>query len=634
MLSCQGVIPSSSWRLRVGVPLWILSLLGVVASVERPSPLFLNLGAGDSPFARGFRDRWERDGLNQTGETMFRWTLDGSRLEFPLDVRGGRLLARIRLARFVDTPAGVTFLAGGRAVDEWTQAPHGWSVRDMDMGELRGPLTLQFRSKGEDLGVALDWVEVRGATRVLPMPRVLWGLGALLLGVPLLVGLLLRDVPAALATGIGLSSAVCAGLLLDRFGGLMAAASAGPPALAVTALLGLGSHALGRLWPEHLAGRLPLAVPLAASLLCLLALSHPFYYYPDVDTHAQYLAQIRAHPDLLWDSREYQLRTGNWTREIGGHRVAFPYSPAFHVAAWPFALALGEVPAVKALAVLALSLSLLLVYALSRALGLGSLLGVLAQALLLLLPVTSSRLTLALFPALLGQALELLLVVHLVRRFPHLDGGRDAAAAFLFLFLAQLSYTGSLLNVGALIAAFSLLEFLFGDRRRLLRLLGAYMASALLVLALLYLRFLPTFLHEVLPHAQEAREKESGSLAGLVFSRLAFFYDVVYPLLLLPGLLAIRAAPGHARRLVFALLLAGSGFLVLRFLAPAVFRDTKEVELLAGAVAVVSAAALDLMARKGPWGRLLSVGLGLVAFAWGITRAIEAYAERFVAVGL
>ena len=86
---------------------WVAAVAFFVAGLERPAPLFVNVGAGDAPFARGFRERWERDGLTGSGETMFRWAADGSRLEVPVSVTSGRLRARVRLARFAGTPAEV-----------------------------------------------------------------------------------------------------------------------------------------------------------------------------------------------------------------------------------------------------------------------------------------------------------------------------------------------------------------------------------------------------------------------------------------------------------------------------------------------------------------------------------------------
>jgi hypothetical protein len=107
-----------------GPALGALALAAILALLQRPAPLFVNLGAGDEAFARGFR-AWERDGLRASGETMFRWALDGARVEFPLRVYSGSLTARLRLARFTDRPADITLLSSGRVAERWTQPPRG-----------------------------------------------------------------------------------------------------------------------------------------------------------------------------------------------------------------------------------------------------------------------------------------------------------------------------------------------------------------------------------------------------------------------------------------------------------------------------------------------------------------------------
>jgi hypothetical protein len=619
-----------------GPALGALSLLAILALLQRPAPLFVNLGAGDEAFARGFR-AWERDGLRASGETMFRWTLDGALVELPVRVRSGSLTARLRLARFTDRPANIILLSSGRRVDEWMQPPRGWRERTVELGEVRGVPTLQLRTTPEDpdgLGVAVDWVELRGAGRVLPAPKLFGGLFALFLGVPLALGLLAGPAPA-----LGAAAATAAiGLALvmwDRLGGICALGAAGPPAVVAAVLAAAICRLLARRWPDAVAGARALVVPAAALSVALAALSHPSYYYPDVDTHARYLAAARADPYLLFDPREYQDRTGAWTREIAGRRVAFPYSPVFHVAAWPLAVVFGEVTAIKTVAVLAVALTLLLVHALARLLGLGPRPALLAQTLAAFLPVTSSRLCLALFPTLLGQALELLLLVHLMRRYPHLEGARDAAASCAFLFAAQAAYTGSVLNVGAVVIIFAGGELLAGDRQKARRLLGAWLIAAAAVVLLQYARFLPVLWREVLPRVRDGWTPagDEGGRVGRLLGRAATFYDVVYPMLLGPGLVALRGAPRAPRRVLASTLLAGASLLGLRYAVPVLFRDVKEVELLAAPVALVASAGIAWIDGQGRFGRPAAAATAGIALAWGAQRAVAVYLDRFLAVG-
>jgi hypothetical protein len=142
---------------------------------------------------------------------------------------------------------------------------------------------------------------------------------------------------------------------------------------------------------------------------------------------------------------------------------------------------------------------------------------------------------------------------------------------------------------------------------------------------------------QVLPHAAERpaaprRTRAPDRRRGA--APLGLFYDVVYPLLLVPGLVAIRGAAPPARRVVGAALLAGAALLVLRYAAPVVFRDAKEVELLAGAGGGPRGGRRGLaLTRRGPVPRAAAV-LGLVAPPAGaLSRAALAYADRFVRRG-
>jgi hypothetical protein len=633
------------WRLgalRLAAAAWLVGLLAAVLALERPAPLFVNLGAGDAAFARGFRGGWERDGLRQSGETMFRWTLDGSRIEVPVSAVSGSLTARLRLARFAPGVADVAIQAGGEQRDRWSQPSQGWRVREVALGAVRGPLAMTFRSESDDpegLGLALDWVELTGARLIAPRWRVLAGLSLLLLGVPLLLGLWFRSTTAGCVSGAILSWAAAAVVFMDRLGGLVCLSRAGGPALLALMGLALAARALRRAWPALFAedGARATVIPAAAVVVALVALSHPFYYYPDVDTHARYLAAARADPHLLIDPREYQARTGAWTRDVGGRLVAFPYSSAFHALAWPAAVFLGEEAAVKCVAATALGLTVLLVHPLARVLGFGAGAALLAQALLVLLPVTASRLALALFPTLLGQALELLLIVSLCRMIHDLAGRRSAWTLGVLLALAQAAYTGSLLNVGVLVVVLASLQTAAGDGRGAVRLLALYVVATTAVLAVQYARFLPVFGRDVLPHVGEtgaaAGAERGGGIAANALHRLGLFYDVVYPLMLVPGLVATRGVAAPARRVVVAALLAGGALLVLRYAAPIVFRDAKEMELLAGPVAALAAGSAAWLWRRGGGARAAALLALLWASAWGVLRAAEVYGGRFVAVG-
>jgi hypothetical protein len=635
-------VPFSPSRLTVLLALaWAAGVGVFVAALARPQPLFVNIGAGDTSFARGFRGQWERDGLTGSGETMFRWAEDGSRLELPLSVAKGHLRARIRLARFVPLPAEIVIEAGGREVDRWLQPSLGWRVREIDLGEAYGPMALAFHSRAEDgspLAVAVDWVEMSGAESVRPSRALALRLALFFFGPALLVLLIVRS--AALAAGAAAFAALVASLAvwLDRLGGVVACAEAAVPALVVVALLGLCDRLRARAWPESGGARgRALAVPLLLVAAAAVAFFHPFFYYPDVDSHGRFLQALRVNPSLLVDPTQPWQRRGDVTREIGGQKVPIPYAMVFHAAAWPLSPLLGDTGALKTVAILAAAAVVLLVYSLARAAGLAPAWAVLAQVLSAFLPVLTSRLSLALYPTLFGLAFVVLLLVHLARRLSHLDGARDGAAALTFVLLAEAAYTGSLLTVSALVLVLSAATSARGEWRRALRLLGAWAIATAILLLTMYVGFLPTLWSGVLPYVFEGGgapavvAPQPAWAAGL--RRLGLFYDLLVPVLAVLALAVDRIMPAHARRVLGGALVAGGGILFLRYLVPAALRDAKEVELLLAPMAVLGAAGLAVVWAQGRTGRALAVLAVAGAVAWSALRDVSLYADRFFAAG-
>jgi hypothetical protein len=604
-------------------------LLPLLVFAFRDAPLLVDLGPGDEPYARGFRSGWEYHG--RFGETAFHWTEDGAKVWVPVDLEGP-LRVRLRVARFTRTPAQVVVWREGHEVGSFTQHPLGWRVRTLDVPDWRGPLALQFRTTSEDgdaLGIALDWVMVTGAARAWPRPALLWRVGLLLFGVPIAVGLLSRSAPAGAGASFLLSALGVAAVLLDRLGGLLALAIAALPALAVVvALLGV-SRAVSQRWPDR-CGPHAAFIPAGMAVLALVALSHPAFYYPDVDTHAKLVDALEHEPSLALDPRPYQVRTGAWTRGIGGRLVPFPYSPAFHVLARPLAKAIGSVSAIKTLAVGALGLTLLMTHLLARAVGLAPPWALVAQAVVCVLPVTASRLTLALYPTLLAQSLELFLLLALGSMLPLLRA-RETAAALGILAVVQAAYTGSLLSVPLIVTGLALSEALRGRRPSAARLLAAWALATLVVVLVQYRHFVGILWRDVLPYASRGGEgtAEPGLVAAI--RRLTIFFDHVHPGLALLGVLFLRGG-GNARRVWRVAFGAGLGLLALRYALPALFRDAKEVELLAAPVAVAMAAGWSWLWTRG-WGRAVAVLSGAWVLAWGCWRAAALYVERFTALG-
>ncbi len=601
-------------------------------ALQRDSPLFLNLGPGDETFTRGLRDSWERDGLLQEGATTFRWSLDGSRLEFPLVVSGENVRARLRLARFVDTPVDVVLKVNGREADRWRQVPSGWTLRETGLGSARGPLQIQLRSEepagGEGLGIALDWVEVVGLDRSTPRRRLLPGLAFLFVAVPLLIATLhsLR-LGLGVAALLGLAGPVV--LWLDKLGGLVALSRSGLPLVLSVLLLKLVAAAVAWLAERREADPISsAALPLVFAGLALLALHQPFYYYPDVTSHVRGLRSIREEPRLTLDPM-LQRERGLHTREVGGRKVVFPYSAGFHLLATPLAGVLEDDSALKTLAVVAAGASGSIVFALARALGSSAAAAAVAQALFLTLPAVTWRLTLALYPTLLAQLFELGLLLFLTVRWSRLATPSAGAVLVMLVALPQLVYTGSLATVAVTVVVWIGLALAKGDRREPLVLASAWLLSAATLIITQYWGLLALALELEAPlRSGPGRGEGVGALIERIFS----FYDHAYILLIPLGFLVARPDREGSRRLIAAPVIAALLLLSLRYVWPSIGRDLKDVELAAGAAMAAAATALGWLWSRGTPGRIVGTGVLIWCLGWGLWNAVQAYLARFVAI--
>ena len=280
----------------------------------------------------------------------------------------------------------------------------------------------------------------------------------------------------------------------------------------------------------------------------------------------------------------------------------------------------------------------LLVHPLARAAALGPMWATLAQILAAVLPVLTSRLSLALYPTLFGLAWVTLLLVHLARRLTHLDGARDGAAALTFVLIAEAAYTGSLLTVSALVLTLSAVLAARGEWRRALRLSIGWAIATAILMATMYVGFLPTLWHGVLPYVFEGGDPAAAAAPVPVWTaalrRLGIFYDAVYPVLALLGLIASRGMPPSARRVLACAVTVGAAILILRYALPTALRDAKDVELLLAPMAVLSAAGLAVVWEQGRTGRALAVLAFVGAVVWAAVRDWALYADRFFAAGL
>jgi len=253
------------------------------------------------------------------------------------------------------------------------------------------------------------------------------------------------------------------------------------------------------------------------------------------------------------------------------------------------------------------------------------------------LPVLTSRLSLALWPTLFGEAFVVLLLVHLARRLHHLVGARDGAAALTFVLVAEAAYTGSLVVVSAVVLVLTAVEFAAGEWPKAWRLSVGWAIATAILLVTMYVGFLPTLWHGVLPYVFEGGGPALPAAGDGVWlsagRRLWTFYDGVFPALALLGLVAHRATPVHARRVLAGALGAGALLLVLRYVLTTALRDAKEVELMLAPLAVSATAGLAWLWARGRAGQVAGALLLAGGFLWAAARDVALYAERFLAVG-
>ncbi|HVR72606.1 MAG TPA: hypothetical protein VMT87_17355 [Vicinamibacteria bacterium] len=252
--------------------------------------------------------------------------------------------------------------------------------------------------------------------------------------------------------------------------------------------------------------------------------------------------------------------------------------------AWPAAALLGDQGAVRLVAAVASASALLLGYALFRSAGLDPMAAVVGQVTLAALPVLALGPGPVLFAHALPQALQLLLLAHLVRRLGHLEGARDTAAAFAFLLLAQAASAVATLEVALFAAVAALFEAAAGARRRALRLA---VSGALATAAVVLVRYGPRLL-DWAAHPAPAAPLSSWSPLALGLAALV-------------GGAGLAALPEGTRapRLVAAALVAGLAAAVLGPLVDPGSPTPGGLGLLAPAVACAPAA---LAARlRSPW---------------------------------
>jgi hypothetical protein len=651
---------------------WLLPAFGA----HHARPAVLNLGPNDFDYVTGFREDWERDRM-----TRFHWTTRHAEVRLPvlLAGEGHRLTARVR--RHLIEPARVTMRIEGRLVTSFDiQADPRVAYRvigaDLPPMEGRTPFVLTIDSTSADprpLGLALDWLQIErtsptarfdllGATRLALLLVVIVAFVA-----PRLAGASAR---AAALHGSALASAAMVGCAWDvlateriaREGWAVYAALA---VLAVLFARGRRSRKALEIPDPAVAGALVILV-LAALALRLVILLHPGFYYPDVRVHALFAWQL-ARSGLVGFLRSFtenQYRYSLGLQMENGHWYAFPYPPAFYMLCWPLVTLARMRPevAVSVLAAAVNSLEAFLVFGIARRLRAQGSTATAAAAALAVLPLFLARLSLAYFPAMVGHAVDAIVILYLLARWRELDRPRVVLTLAALIALALLTYTQSLLNFAVLMPLF-LVVLLARDhsaetRRRAMGLVVAGALGAVLSLVVFYGRYVPTFFdmqrgvpmpeerillekpRTPVPEEELAPQEPDDPYAGPTFDpgrglrkaawRLYVFYGP-FALAVIAGLVLTWRAQASSPHAAFILAWPLS-YLVLNLLSgglpgPNLVRYNKDLEIVAPLFCLALASVGERLWARSRWIAMIYAG----AFgAFGLTRAVRYLTEKFV----
>jgi hypothetical protein len=612
----------SSLGPRGGDALALAALLALTAALvvlagRARAPLTFDAGPSTGRYLAGFTDSEERPPLT------FRWSHRQARLALPLSAGAGPGRLTLRAARFLDQPAQVEVLVSGRSAGRFEARPGGFKLHHLQIDVPPGPLALELRSESagpEDLGVALDWLQLEGVAL-----RVPWTPPLLLVGGVFLLARFAgfaRRGAAALALGAALLAAAAAAL--DPFGFAHVAHHLVVPGLVMSAA---GAWALRH--REH--GRVVVMIFLAGYLLKGAGVFHPRAFYPDVRLFGRYTRELaQAEGTLAERSQQAQRLTNTaYPRYVAGKAYAFPYSPVFFLpfTALPPDRALVE-DALKHVALAAAALEVIAVFVFAGLVA-GSETGLAAAAVAAMLPALYSRLLLAMWATLAGHLLDLTVIIAALLLAARPESPRRllglAGAALAALF----TYISSLFNVGGFLTWLGLLE-------RRWRLLALAAAAGVVVVVCLYLPFAIVFFEEILPAALrgEAKAAAEASSSGAL-SRIPIFFGYAYPLLALGGLVLVRRrASREAWRVVAAYGLTFALLVALRAFGGGLFKDLKEIEFVGPLVALGTGAVLVELARRGAAGRWAAALTAIGLFAFGMGRYAAYLAPRVLLVGL
>lgn len=634
-------------------------------------PALIEFGPNDVAYTSGFRADWERD-----GRTRFRWTGPHATVAIPVRVVGDGVV-RARLRRHLIEPAEVTVHAGDRELGRFTiQADTRAPYRTVELPLPNGlpsvsPLRLTIQSVSSNprpLGVAMDWLEVDAPLRLA---------GGHALALALLVATAFFAPRAAgcparwsSAHAVLLLAAAAVGTAWDVVASERIAREGAPVYLAVALVIVAAARSRRvldalRIASPRVAGALALAI-LVALAVRLALLLHPQFYYPDVKVHALFAWQLARHGlvRFLQDFTANQYRFSLGLQFENGHWYAFPYPPVFYVLSWPLIRLARYRPevAVSVVAAVVNSLEAAIVFAFARRLRAPAAVALSAAAALVLLPIFTTRLTLAYFPALVGHAVDAVVLLVILARLRELHRPRVVAEVAVLVAAALLTYTQSLLNFAVIVPLIVLAHLVLDRspdvRRRMAGLVLAAGLGGLGALALFYGRYVPIFvgMQRGVPMAEEQIliEKQARAAAvsdeaappdvddpysGPTFaplrglrkaaSRMIIFYGLFAPVILAGIVLVYRRQDTPARAFVAAW---ATTYVVLNFASgslpgPNLVRYNKDLEIVAPLFCVALAFVGEALWVRN---RALAVAFALAYASFGAARAVGSLTTKFV----
>ncbi len=637
-------------------------------------PALIEFGPNDVGYTSGFRQDWERDGL-----TRFRWTGTHSTVTLPLGVSGDGLRLRARVRRHLIDPAEVSIYADDLLVGRFDiQADLHSPYRTIDLSLpaslSSSPLTITIQATSVNprpLGVALDWLEVvRGKGRFTLTHRHALGLSlvvAAAFAFPFLAGAPRAWALVHAATALALATAGTAWDVIasERIAAEGALIYLGTGALAAAAARSRRLRTALHLESSSVAGGLALTTLCALALRLVLVL-HPQFYYPDVKVHALFAWQLARHGlvHFLEEFTANQYRFSLGLQLENGHWYAFPYPPVFYMLCWPLLRLARYRPevAVSVVAAVVNSLEAWIVFGIARRLRCPPATSLAAAAALVVLPIFTARLTLAYFPALVGHAVDALVLLVILAHLRDLGRPRVIAGVALLVAAALLTYTQSVLNF-AVIVPLIVIAHLAIDRapevrRRMVGLVVATGLGGLLALAVFYGRYVPIFIdmQNGIPMAEErillekqalavpapdapAAVEKDDPYAGPDFDalrgvrkagwRMYVFYGLFAPVIVLGIVLVFRRQDPPAAAFVMAwavsyvVLNVASGSLP----GPNLVRYNKDLEIVAPLFCVALAAVAEALWRRS---RPLAWAFGLAYAIFGGARAAAYLTTKFV----